>query len=277
MTKTKWYFINSGVKSGSYNMALDECLIKWQCEEGFLPTLRFYEWENPTVTIGYFQKNQEISLEALKKYNGDFVRRQTGGRSVLHHDELTYSVIVPESYPNMPASVTDAYRVISMGILEGYKLLGLDASFSVPKTADEKNQLKNPASAVCFDAPSWYEVVVNDKKIAGSAQTRQKGSILQHGSVPLNIDVDMLYDLYIFSSDAVRDRMKKRFLDRATWINAESATPKTMADLYKAFEKGFEIGLDIELVPYELTEAQEKEVQELATTKYGTEEWNLRK
>ncbi|MEH6936280.1 biotin/lipoate A/B protein ligase family protein [Bacillus sp. JJ664] len=277
MSKTKWYFINSGKKSGSYNMALDECLIKWQSEEGFLPTLRFYEWEHPTVTIGYFQKNQEISLEQLKKYNGDFVRRQTGGRSVLHHEELTYSVIVPENYPNMPVTVTEAYKVISMGILEGFKLLGLDASFAVPKTAAEKDELKKPSSAVCFDAPSWYEVVVNDKKIAGSAQTRQKGSILQHGSIPLNIDVTMLYDLYIFSSEEVRNRMKKRFLERATWINAESDTPKSMDELYIAFKEGFEIGLDIELVPYELTEDQEKEVQALVESKYSTEEWNLRK
>lgn len=277
MAKNKWYFINSGIKPGSYNMALDECLIKWQSEEGFLPTLRFYEWENPTITIGYFQKNQEISLEKLEKYNGDFVRRQTGGRSVLHHDELTYSVIVPENYPNMPASVTEAYRVISMGLLEGYKILGLDAEFAVPKSEKEKNELKNPTSAVCFDAPSWYEVVVNNKKIAGSAQTRQKGSILQHGSVPLNIHVDMLYDLYIFSSDEVRERMKKRFLDKATWINAESKEPKTMKDLYEAFKKGFEIGLDIELIPYELTAEQENEVQELAKNKYSTDEWNFRK
>lgn len=277
MSKTKWYFINSGKKPGSYNMALDECLIKWQSEEGFLPTLRFYEWERPTVTIGYFQKNQEISLEELKKYNGDFVRRQTGGRSVLHHEELTYSVIVPENYPNMPVTVTEAYKVISMGILEGFKLLNLDASFSVPKTAEEKDELKKPSSAVCFDAPSWYEVVVNDKKIAGSAQTRQKGSILQHGSIPLNIDVNMLYDLYIFSSEAVKNKMKKRFLDRATWINAESATPKSMDELYIAFKEGFEIGLDIDLVPYELTEAQEKEVQDLVESKYSTEDWNLRK
>lgn len=277
MSKTKWYFINSGKKSGGYNMALDECLIKWQSEEGFSPTLRFYEWENPTVTIGYFQKNQEISLEALEKYNGEFVRRQTGGRSVLHHEELTYSVIVPENYPNMPVTVSEAYKVISMGILEGFMLLGLDAEFSVPKTSEEKDELKKPSSAVCFDAPSWYEVVVNDKKIAGSAQTRQKGSILQHGSIPLNIDVNMLYDLYIFSSDAVRNKMKKRFLERATWINAESTTPKSMDELYIAFKEGFEIGLDIELVPYELTEAQEQEVQELAKTKYSSEEWNLRK
>jgi len=277
MSKPKWNFINSGVKPGSYNMALDECIIKWQSEGDFAPTLRFYEWERPTVTVGYFQKSAEINFEAVKKNEADFVRRQTGGRSVVHDDELTYSVIVPENYPNMPETVTEAYRVISMGILKGFEQLNLPAAFSIPKSEVEKNELKKPGSAVCFDAPSWYEVVVNDKKIAGSAQTRQKGSILQHGSIPLNIDADLLYDLFVFSSEEVKEKMKKRFLKRATWINSESEKPFKMEDLYIAFEKGFEEGLEVELVPYELTKEQEEEVLQLAAEKYSSDSWNLRK
>jgi lipoate-protein ligase A len=177
----------------------------------------------------------------------------------------------------MPESVTEAYRVISMGILKGFENLNLPASFSIPRSELEKNELKKPGSAVCFDAPSWYEVVVNDKKIAGSAQTRQKGAILQHGSIPLTIDADLLYNLFVFSSEEVKEKMKKRFLQRATWINAESEKPFEMIDLYNAFEKGFEEGLEIELVPYVLTKEQEEEVLQLAAEKYESEDWNLKK
>ncbi len=123
----------------------------------------------------------------------DFVRRPTGGRGVLHEHELTYSVIVSESYPNMPETVTEAYRVISGGLLEGFRNLGLDATFSVPESRRNKAMdLKKPKSAVCFDAPSWYELVVEGKKVAGSAQTRQKGVILQHGAILLSLDEDKL-------------------------------------------------------------------------------------
>lgn len=92
------------------------------------------------------------------------MRRPTGGRAVLHEHELTYSVIVTESYPNMPESVTEAYRVLSEGILQGFHNLGMDAYFSVPDTEEKRADLKSPKSAVCFDAPSWYELVVEGKK-----------------------------------------------------------------------------------------------------------------
>ena len=84
--------------------------------------------------------------------------------------------------------MTEAYRVISEGILMGFRNLGLDAYFAVPSTEKEKAALKEPRTSVCFDAPSWYELVVEGRKVAGSAQTRQKGVILQHGSILLDID-----------------------------------------------------------------------------------------
>jgi lipoate-protein ligase A len=86
--------------------------------------------------------------------------------------------------------VTEAYRVISEGILKGFHNLGLDAYFSVPTTEEDRESLKKPQSAVCFDASSWYELVVEGRKVAGSAQTRQKGVILQHGSILLDLDED---------------------------------------------------------------------------------------
>jgi lipoate-protein ligase A len=278
MEKEKWCYINSGKCSPAFNMALDECLLNWQSEKKMLPTVRFYEWEVPTLSIGYFQRvEKEINMEEVSKRGFGFVRRPTGGRSVLHDKELTYSVIVSEDHPDMPKTVTEAYRVISEGILEGFKSLGLDAYFAVPKTKEEREDLRNPRSSVCFDAPSWYEIVVEGRKIAGSAQTRQKGVILQHGSIPLEIDLDTLYDLFLFPNEKIKERMKKMFSSKAVAINELTDRTFTIEELTEAFKIGFEKGLNIELVPYELTKEQLAEVQALAKEKYESDEWNYKK
>ena len=134
MGKEKWCYINSGQCSPAFNMALDECLLNWQSEKKMPPTIRFYEWEVPTLTVGYFQRvEKDINMDVVNEKKYGFVRRQTGGRGVLHDKELTYSVIVSEDRPNMPKTVTEAYRVISQGLLDGFKALGLEAYYAVPK------------------------------------------------------------------------------------------------------------------------------------------------
>ncbi|MER2260178.1 MAG: lipoate--protein ligase family protein, partial [Priestia megaterium] len=214
--KAKWRFIDSNNRSPYYNMALDEALLEWHSKGEIPPTIRFYGWNPPTLSIGYFQKaEKEINFDKVKELGLGFVRRPTGGRGVLHDEELTYSVIVSEEYPNMPKTVTEAYRVISEGLLEGFRSLGLEAYFAIPRSEEEKNSLKNPRSSVCFDAPSWYELVVEGRKIAGSAQTRQKGVILQHGSILLEIDEDKLFSVFNYPNDRVKERMQRAFRSKA--------------------------------------------------------------
>ncbi|MGN7297930.1 lipoate--protein ligase family protein [Ferdinandcohnia sp. SAFN-114] len=278
MGKEVWRFIDSGNCSPEFNMALDEALLDWNSEGKIPPTIRFYGWNPPTLSIGYFQKvEREIDLEAVKKYGLGFVRRPTGGRGVLHDQELTYSVIVSEEHPEMPHTVTEAYRVISEGILQGFRKLGLDAYFAVPKTSEEREGLKNPRSAVCFDAPSWYELVVEGRKVAGSAQTRQKGVILQHGSILLDIDEDKLFDLFKYPSDRVRERMQRNFKNKAVAINALRENPVTIDEAKQAFKEGFEEGLNIVLEPYHLTDEELDYVHGIAEKRYKTDEWNFKR
>ena len=274
--KETWLFIQSGFCSPAYNMALDEALLNWQSKGEIPPVVRFYGWDPATLSIGYFQKvEKEIDMEMVKKYGLGFVRRPTGGRAVLHEDELTYSVIVPESHPNMPKTVTEAYRVISEGVLEGFRELGLDAYFAVPKTKEEQEDLKNPKSSVCFDAPSWYELVVEGRKVAGSAQTRQKGVILQHGAILLDLDEDKMFDLFKFKNQAVRERMQKNFKNKAVTINALLGRKVSYDEAVIAFRTGFEKGLNIELEPYVLNDRQQQEVQVIAERRYLSDEWNF--
>ncbi|HHA6177183.1 biotin/lipoate A/B protein ligase family protein [Staphylococcus aureus] len=276
MTET-WNFINTGSKDPYYNMAMDEALLNFVSRGEIDPVIRFYTWNPATLSIGYFQRLQkEIDIDKVKEKGFGLVRRQTGGRGVLHDKELTYSVIVPESHPNMPSTVTEAYRVISQGLLEGFKNLGFDTYFAVPKTPEERQKLKQPRSSVCFDAPSWYELVVEGRKIAGSAQTRQKGVILQHGSILQDIDIDELFDMFIYKNERLKLKMKEAFVEKAVAINDISDEHITISQMEEAFEKGFKKGLNIELKPLELTEAQLAEVEKL-TEKYRSDEWMFRK
>lgn len=278
MSKEVWRFIDTGNGSPAFNMALDEALLDWHSEGKIPPVIRFYGWNPPTLSIGYFQKvEKEIDLDAVKRHNLGFVRRPTGGRGVLHEHELTYSVIVSEDHPEMPKTVTEAYRVISEGILKGFHHLGLEAYFAVPKTAEEKESLKNPRSSVCFDAPSWYELVVEGRKVAGSAQTRQKGVILQHGSILLDLDEDKLFSLFKYPNERVKERMQKAFKDKAVAINDISSRKITLEEAKEAFRKGFSEGLNIELEPYELTDEELEYVQKIAKERYENDEWNFRR
>ncbi|TFD92523.1 biotin/lipoate A/B protein ligase family protein [Jeotgalibacillus sp. R-1-5s-1] len=278
MEKEKWYFIDSGFCGPAYNMAMDEALLEWHSKGEMPPVIRFYGWDPPSLSIGYFQKaEKEINLEEVKKQGLGFVRRPTGGRGVLHDKELTYSVIVSEEHPEMPGTVTEAYRVISEGILNGFRELGLDAYFAIPDSEKEKAQLKDPRSAVCFDAPSWYELVVEGRKVAGSAQTRQKGVILQHGSILLDLDTEQLFSLFNYPSERVKERMMRAFSDKAVAINELRKTPVTFEEAKAAFHKGFEKGLNIELVPYTLSVDQLRVVESIMEKKYLSDDWNYQR
>lgn len=276
MTET-WNFINTGSNDPYYNMSFDEALLNFVSRGEIDPVIRFYTWNPATLSVGYFQRlTKEIDTAKVKALGYGLIRRQTGGRGVLHDKELTYSVIVPESHPNMPSTITEAYRVISEGLLEGFKLLGFDAYFAIPRSEEEREKLKQPRSAVCFDAPSWYELVVEGRKIAGSAQVRQKGVILQHGSLLQDVDIDELFDLFIFKNDRLKDKMKQAFVDKAVAINDIAERHISIAEMESAFEAGFKKGLDIEFKPLKLTPSQLQEVDELII-KYKSDEWNYRK
>lgn len=268
-----WFFIDSDIQAPAFNMALDEALLNWHSQGLIPPVLRFYQWEPAGLSLGYFQKIKgKIRVDAVKKHGFGMVRRLTGGRAVLHDHELTYSVVVSEEHEKMPKTVTEAYRVISQGILEGYRNLGIQAEFAIPERKLGKN-----GSAVCFEEPSWYELVIEGKKAAGSAQTRQKGVILQHGSIPISMNTDVLFDLFEYSSEEVRKRAKEKFADRAITIEDALGRSVSIDEVKNAFYKGFELGLDIELKPYELTSEQLDEVHKLAESRYSSDAWTYKR
>lgn len=278
----QWRFLASGLCSPAYNMAVDEAILTAHSEGKAPPTVRFYGWQPATLSVGYFQKaREEIDFAALEREGIGFVRRPTGGRAVLHDRELTYSIIVSEQYPGIPRSVTEAYRVLSVGLLHGFRRLGLDARMVQLDTGEEKAQYASLGSAACFDSPSWYELVVEGRKIAGSAQTRAKGVVLQHGSILLELDAEQLFRLLRFSSERVRDRMMQQFLRKAVAINdlrrGLGLEPVEMAETEAAFRAGIAEGLEAGLEEGELTPYEAELADKLMREKYDNEEWNMRR
>lgn len=277
-----WRWIRSGANSPAMNMAVDEAILTLHGEGRTPPTLRFYTWEPPTLSIGYFQKaEEEVDLEALKLRGIGFVRRPTGGRAVLHDRELTYSMVVSESYPGLPRRVTEAYRMLSVGLLEGFRHLGLRAEMADLSSESEKAKYAAAASAACFDSPSWYELVVEGRKAAGSAQMRQKGAVLQHGSILIDLDADLLFDLLRFPNERVKKRLRASFDDRAVAINElrvrAGLPPIGIAEAEDAFFRGMQEGMGIRLEEGELTPEERRLAERLAIEKYATDEWNLRR
>lgn len=263
----EWGFIDTGSHHAAVNMALDECLLNWHSQGLIPPTLRFYGWEKPSLSVGRFQNvERTIDFDGIKKHNCQYVRRLTGGSAVLHDDELTYSIVISEAHPAIPKSIREAYYILSKGVLEGYRNLGVHADYAIPERKKGRDE-----TAVCFEKIAIYEMIVDGKKISGNAQTRKKGVLLQHGSVPMSMDDRMLFDLFKFSNERFRERQRESFKKKAIAINEITNKKHSYNMLKDAFLEGFMKGLNITVKPFELTKEQWDEINQLAEEKYANE------
>ena len=258
-------------------MAIDEALLQSK-----VPVLRFYRWRPPAISVGYFQKlEEEIDLEECRRQGINCVRRITGGKAVLHDRELTYSFVISQDL--MPKSIIESYKIISKAILIAFGNLGLKAQMNPVRSPRQsrgrrhrrltsngvKKKVKRiQKSSLCFNDPSYYEIVVSGKKIVGSAQVRKNGKILQHGSILIDFDVEKMSSLFKISSPAVR--IKKR----VTSLKQELKREVKFKNVATALKKGFEENFNIKLIPDNLTIKEKKSSQEIAATKFSTKEWN---
>lgn len=277
-TKQKFRLLDTGRLSGAMNMALDEAILEHVAQNKSLPTIRFYAWERPTLSLGYFQRfDRDVDIDGVKNKEFDLVRRMTGGRAVLHDQELTYSVIIPGEHEWAKASVVESYHYLSFALRDGFRHLGVEAEIVSLADEDHREALPVAGSAACFDSPSWYELVVGGKKIAGSAQVRAHGGLLQHGSLLLNLDVDDLFSVLKFRSIEQMSKTKEDFLMRAVSVKQLTGRDITWDEATEAFSVGFQSGLGIELVSQPLLEEEWTLAKVLEKEKYGTEEWTKRR
>jgi len=248
-----WRFIDTGASDAFTNMSIDEAILMAH-EEGLTPpTLRVYEWSPVALSVGFFQSIEEdINEPKCRKEGIDVVRRKTGGRSVLHKDELTYSVVA-SSKCGFPYSVSGSYKAISEGLIAAYRMIGVEA-YLAPHRNDS-------ATAACFNAASFGDLTCQGRKIAGSAQFRRGETLLQHGSLPISLDTRLLFSLLKFSSASSREKAVASFNRRATSITEILGREINRQDFKKTLFEGFQEALGITfsedtLSPYEISLGQ---------------------
>jgi lipoate-protein ligase A len=254
-------------------MAVDETLLLGMGAAGVQPVLRLYAWQPACLSLGYAQPYQDVDLQALQERGWELVRRPTGGRAILHTDELTYAVIAPPDEPRLAGGVLESYQRLSQALLQALRELGL------PVQSQEQAQgAANPAAKgpVCFEVPSNYEITVDGKKLVGSAQARRKEGILQHGSLPLYGDLRRITQALRFASEEARQAAAVRLLQRATTAEACLGQPLGWEAAAQAFRRAFAARLNLELAPSTLSPAELEGAARLAESKYRADSWNQR-
>ncbi|MCU0304754.1 MAG: lipoate--protein ligase family protein [Thermoanaerobaculales bacterium] len=182
----QWRLILDGALPGALNMARDMAILEAVAAGLSPPTVRLYGWAPPCLTLGKHQGLEVVDLDFCRARGIEVARRPTGGRALLHHLELTYSLVAPLGRPPIPSRLQDAYRLICSALVDACRSLGVDAEL----TGGEVNlRLPEPTSpAPCFESPAEGEVVVRGRKLIGSAMRAHAGSVLQHGAILLNWD-----------------------------------------------------------------------------------------
>jgi len=256
------------------NMAIDESLIEYALlkPDDFKPVLRLYTWQPAGISLGYFQKlEKEINIEACKKYGVDIVRRPTGGKAVLHDDELTYCFIFKMDNPD-DWTILDSFKKINEALLYGIRHMGIDCEL-VPY----KKQTSASHTAVCFAAPTSYEIKINDKKVIGSAQMRRGSFILQHGSVPITLDRGKLYNLFNFKSEEEKLRQMEYSKNIMTALKETGVEGINFNALAENIKTGFENAWNLEFFEDKLNKEEEEIKNKLEKYKYSTDDWNYKR
>ena len=265
-----WRLLETGLADGATNMAVDEAIL-WAVAEGESPpTLRFYGWQPPCLSIGYSQSMEgEVDVDRCREAGIGFVRRATGGRSILHADELTYSVIALQAEPRVAGGVIESYRRLSAGLVVGLRALRL--AVTQVETTDDKGK-----SAACFDAPSSYEITVGGKKLVGSAQVRKKRMVLQHGSLPLEGDIARIFDFLRVPSEERREELKRELRACATSLELALGYSVPFDEVARHLAAGFAQALNLRLIPGQLSQRELALAEKLRREKYTAREWNFR-
>ena len=262
---TTWRLIHSTPTGGATNMAVDEAILRAVAAGQTRPTLRFYAWEPACLSLGRGQSLADVDLQAVRVAGLDLVRRPTGGRAILHADELTYSVIAPEAEPRVAGPVVESYRRLSAGLVCGLERLGVTSI-----VADRRVENRCSKGPVCFEAPSDYEITFRGRKLIGSAQMRARSVILQHGALPLRGDVARICPLLVVCPDPARVH------SRAVTIEEILNRPVTWEEAAGAVAEGFAEVLNLRLESGSLTEKERAWADELWAEKYATDEWTGR-
>jgi lipoate-protein ligase A len=264
-----WRLLYTPPSNGAWNMAVDESILEHIFLGEAQPTLRLYSWNPPCLSLGHAQPFTDVDMERVKANGWEVVRRMTGGRAILHTDELTYSVTGGLEEPVLAGGILESYNRLAQALMYAVHELGLPVE--IKEHADQP-ATKN-LNPVCFEVPSTYEITVNGKKLIGSAQARKKEGVLQHGSVPLIGDLTRICQALIFKDEAAREDAALRLLARATTVQSVIGVETAWETAAQALVHGFEAQLGINFQRSELSRSESKRAEELVKEKYAHPSW----
>ncbi len=261
---TVWRLLVTEPLDGASNMALDEALLLARARGIAPPTVRFFSWSPPAVSIGYSQRlDARINVEACRRLDVDLVRRPTGG-SAIYHDtrerEVTYSVVAGVADFEGAGDLLLTYRWIGAALAAGLRTLGAAAEL-VPVLRERE---RSDPPAFCFARTGSYEIEARGKKLVGSAQRRQSDAFLQHGSVLLGTEVGRLRLLFPGEGDP---------LVGMTTLEAELGRRPTFEETVAALVAGFRETWGLGLAPGDVLPEERRLVERLIREKYGAESW----
>jgi len=237
----KWNLIVSGADTGKNNMEFDINLAR-RCKEDEA-FFRLYTWEPYCISLGANQNINEINLELAQKDNIDCVHRPTGGRAILHAEEITYSVVLPYS---STYSAKDIYTSISLALLEGLKLYSpilADAELEGLQP-DFPNLLKSPSGMLCFASTAKSEIKYNGKKLIGSAQRKMEKIVLQHGSILCGAFHRKL-PAYLLCDNSIKKELENELCEKTIEIDTILNETTNTVRLTECLIAGFESFLKI--------------------------------
>jgi len=243
------------MNTASFNMAVDRAILIAN-SKGLVPsTVRFYGWIPRAISIGYFQSlTEEVDLEACKKHHVDYVRRITGGGAVFHDKELTYSIIIPESHRDIPKNIMQSYGRICGAVIKGLRHLGIDSQYA-------------PIN----------DILTGGRKISGNAQTRKLGTVLQHGTILMDVDVDTMFSLLKVPSEKMKDKLIKDVKQRVTSIQHVLGKQLSFEEVADAMKQGFEEEFRVELEEGELSDEEMALTKKFEKECFSTREWNFKR
>ena len=233
-------------------MAVDEAILEAVAEGKQLATLRLYGWLPSAVTIGYFQSlHEEVDVFASLQQSVDVIRRITGGGAVYHDKEITYSFSIRQDNGLISKDILSSYSQISQGVIEGLKEFSIDAKF-VPLN----------------------DIVIHDRKVSGNAQTRKQNTILQHGTVLLDVDVRKMFSFLQVSDEKIRDKLITNVEERVTSLKQQAGKEISFVEAQNALVKGFARAFAAEFVVSFLSTEEQQRASVIEKEKYKNLHWN---
>lgn len=257
-----WYLVDSGPNNGSLNMAIDEYLAtSVNCE---VPILRFYQWQPYAISLGYNQRSADIDLEKCRQDKIDIVRRPTGGRAVLHAEEVTYAVIIPKPASDwFQNSTRVTYQFISQALVAGLAKLGLSVKLENRTHGNVAYAARTSAAIPCFTAAAQHEVMFQGKKLIGSAQRRFSSAILQHGSILLG-DFHLKLPQYLkINNPKEQIALQQSLVEKTISISQILKQPISYREVVDAIVAGFSEQYHISFIKKEMKSQKHPQLERL--------------